>query len=318
MTQSDRSTLIPVRLTDIRLAARDIKLFEMSPATEGPLPAASAGAHIDVELPMGLRQYSLVVDPRANNERYVIAVKDDANGRGGSRYMHSALKVGDVLNVSAPRNHFPLEENAPHVVLIAGGIGITPIWSMLQRLDAIGKSWTLHYACRSRDDMAFLDALDGRPNVHLHFDNEAGGPLDLTRIVSELPPQSHVYCCGPLPMLAAFEAATRHIDADRKHVEYFQAKDAPATDGGFTVRLSRSGLELFVPKGKTILDVVELAGISVESSCTEGTCGACETKVLEGIPDHRDTVLSAARKASNKMMMICCSGSKTATLVLDI
>ncbi len=310
--------LIPVRTTDIRLAARDIKLFELSPVTESPLPAASAGAHIDVELPMGLRQYSLIVHPGATDNRYVIAVKNDIAGRGGSRYMHSSLTVGDVLNVSAPRNHFPLEESAPYTVLIAGGIGITPIWSMLQRLNAVQNPWHLHYACRSRDDMAFLDALEGRSNVHLHFDNEAGGPLDVASIINNLQPHSHVYCCGPLPMLDVFDAATRHISPDRKHVEYFQAKDAPATEGGYTICLSRSNLELLVPKGKTILEVLEQAGVSVESSCTEGTCGACETKVLEGLPDHRDTVLSAARKNSNKTMMICCSGSKTPILVLDI
>lgn len=319
MSPPDPSAVFPVRICEIRQVAIDIKTYALEAAGGGLMPAASAGSHIEVELPAGKRQYSLMLDGSGERQRrYTIAVKNELDGRGGSRHMHESLRVGDVLNVSGPKNNFPMVETAPETVLIAGGIGITPIISMMNRARTLGVPWRLHYAARSREHMAFFEELEGRPNVHLHFDSEAGGPLGVAAIVRTVPEGGHVYCCGPVPMLETFEAATQGLSEDLKHVEYFHPKEAPALEGGFTVSLARSRMELVVPKGKTILEVVEAAGVEVESSCTEGTCGSCQTKVLEGIPDHRDTFLPANRKKSNTVMMICCSGSRTDRLVLDI
>jgi ferredoxin-NADP reductase len=311
--------MLCVRVSEIRRLAIDVNAYVLAAGPGEFLPAAGPGSHIDVELPVGKRQYSLLLDGSGGPQRnYTIAVKNESNGRGGSRYMHESLRVGDSLSISAPRNHFPLTENAAETILIAGGIGITPIISMMNRAKSIGAPWRLHYAARSREHMAFAKELEGQPNVHLHFDDASGGPLGLAAIVGTMSSGAHLYCCGPVPMLQAFEAATAALPESVKHVEYFHAKEAPALDGGFTVALARSKLELLVPKGKTILEVVEEAGVEVDSSCTEGTCGSCQTRVLEGIPDHRDTFLPANRKKSNTVMMICCSGSKSSRLVLDI
>ena len=311
--------MLTVRVSAILQVAVDINVYELVPANGDGLPVAAAGSHIEVELPVGKRQYSLLLDGSSATQRsYRIAVKNECKGRGGSRYLHQSLRVGDTLSVSVPRNHFPLIESAPDTVLIAGGIGITAIISMMNRLRLMRASWRLHYAARSQKHMAFLEELEGQPNVHLHFSNEVGGRLDVAAIVQAMPTDAHIYCCGPLPMLEAFEAATVGLPGDVKHVEYFHAKEAPALEGGFTVVLARSNMELLVPKGTTILEVVEEAGIEVDYSCTEGTCGSCQTTVIEGTPDHRDTFLPANRKKSNSVMMICCSGSKTHRLVLDI
>ena len=177
------------------------------------------------------------------------------------------------------------------------------------------------YACRSRADMAFLEALEKLdPNFrHLHFDEEAGGKvLDLAAAIAEAPPDAHFYCCGPNPMLKAFEAVAANRPRDHVHVEYFTAKEEASTTGGFWVELARSGEEYFIPEGKKILEVLFDAGIDVDYSCELGICGACETRVISGIPDHRDAVLSAEEQDSNTKVMICCCGSKTERLVLDM
>jgi ferredoxin-NADP reductase len=284
------------------------------------LPPFTAGAHIDLHLRNGFsRSYSLL---NAQNERhrYCVAIQNDPVSRGGSRFIHDTVRTGDVLRISPPRNNFALAEQAEYSVLIAGGIGITPIWCMLQRLVELGRPRELFYAVRSRRRAAFVDdilALDGG-NVHLHFDDEnAGGLIDLDAVVRRAAPGAHLYCCGPLPMLAAFESATSGLPAETVHVEYFAAKE-PAAAGGFEVVLARSGRTVFVPEHSTIIDALLAHGIAAEYSCLEGVCGTCETKVLEGVPDHRDVVLSAQERASNRTMMICCSGSRTSRLVIDL
>jgi tetrachlorobenzoquinone reductase len=254
----------------------------------------------------------------------VIAVQNDRASRGGSRWIHQNLKAGDRVTAGTPRNNFPLAENAPHSILIAGGIGITPMLSMVTRLLSQGCSWVLHYCARTRADAAFLDhlaALGGMPNgqVHLNFDHEPGGRmLDLQAIVNAAPADAHLYCCGPAPMLAGFGDATAGRPPALVHVEHFSSTEAPATEGGFTVVLARSGREVLIAAGQTILDAVLDAGIEVPYSCMEGVCGSCETTVLGGLPDHRDLVLSDSEKVSNRTMMICCSGSKGARLTLDL
>lgn len=316
--------LMQVRVKRISYEAEGINSYEFVAPGGGDLAPFTAGSHIDLHLSNGMvRSYSLVND-QSERDRYVVAVNKDAASRGGSSFIHEVLRVGDLIAISQPRNNFILWENARHSVLIAGGIGITPLLSMIRRLDAIGRSWELHYATRTRATAAFLDELnsfgsDGSARLHFHFDQEfSGRMLDLSAIVKSAAADAHLYCCGPVAMLEAFEAATAERPADHVHVEYFQAKEAPAVEGGFEVQLTRSNRTILVEAGKTILDALLEAGISANYACTEGVCGTCETRVLEGIPDHRDQFLSKEEQAGNKTIMICCSGAKSRTLVLDL
>jgi ferredoxin-NADP reductase len=313
--------LIDARLTEITPAARDTNLYTFRRVDGAPLPPYKPGAHIDLHLANGMiRQFSLCA-PNSDPASYVVGIKRDAASRGGSSYIFEQMRVGDALKISAPRNNFPLVEDADHVVLVAGGIGITPIWCMAQELTALKRPWTLHYSCRTRDEMAFIEPLqkfgDGR--VHLHFDDEAGGKfLDLKSIVAAAPAGAHLYCCGPKEMLAAFEAAASGRPRNHVHVEYFTAKAEAATTGGFWVELARSGEEYYIPEGKKILEVLFDAGVDVDYSCELGVCGECVTRIISGIPDHRDAVLSEEEQAANDKAMICCCGSKTERLVLDM
>ena len=312
--------VIEVRLTAIIYAARDTNLFEFRRPNGESLPAAEPGAHIDVHLPNGLvRQYSLV-HAEAAPAAYIVGVKLDRTGRGGSRYMHERLRVGESLAISPPRAHFPLVEAQEPTILFAGGIGITPIWSMVQRLEAERRPWQLFYACRSRQDAAFLAPLQALgPCVTWHFDDENDGRcLDLAAAVAAAPAHAHLYCCGPLPMLAAFEAASADRPADHVHVEYFTPRSTAAFAGGFTVALARSRREFRVPPGQSILAVLRAAGVDVSFSCEQGVCGACETPVLSGSPDHRDNILTEKERAASRTMMICCSGCTSDLLVLDL
>jgi vanillate O-demethylase ferredoxin subunit len=317
-------SILEVRVKRIGYEAENINSYELVAPTGGELAPFTAGGHIDLHLSNGMiRSYSLVND-QCERHRYVIAVNRDAAGRGGSSFVHDSIRAGDIITVSHPRNNFALHEEAEHSVLVAGGIGITPLLSMVRRLETLERSWELFYAARTRVAAAFLDELDAlRPNVHLNlrvdFDDERSGRVfDLAAIVKKAPAPAHLYCCGPLPMLAAFEAATADRPAGHVHVEYFQARQTPAIEGGFEVKLARSNRRILVEAGKTILDALLDAGIAVNYACTEGVCGTCETRVLEGIPDHRDQFLSKEEQAANKTVMICCSGVKSGTLVLDL
>lgn len=310
---------IPVRLIEVRYAARDINLYSLARPDGAPLPPASPGSHVDLILPDGiLRQYSLI-DVDGPGDRYTIGVKRDAAGTGGSLFLHDRVPVGSMLRVSHPRNHFPLDEQAPHSVLIAGGIGVTPIYAMAARLARLGKPFEIHYSSRSRDDAALARELAGLGSCRFHYDAESDGRfLDLKAIVAAAPDGAHFYCCGPLPMLKAFEDATASLPPAHVHVEYFTAKEAAATEGGFTVELKRSGTSYVIPAGKTILDVLREAGLDVPASCEKGVCGTCETRVLAGTPDHRDAILTESEKRAGDTMMICCSGAKSDRLVLDL
>lgn len=311
--------LIDVRLVAIRYAARDTNLFEFARIDRQPLPAYEPGAHIDLHLPNGLvRQYSLIV-AKPDLASYTVGIKRDPASRGGSKYIHDELRVGRAIKISAPRNNFPLKEGARHVILFAGGIGITPIWCMVQRLAERGRSWQLYYSARSRADMAFLHALEAMAGATFHFDDEAAGKfLDIGQLLAQAPKDAHLYCCGPAPMLSAFEAATADWPPDQIHVEYFTPKAAPAKSGGFTVELARSHQEFFIPAGKTILQVLLDAGVDVDYSCELGICGACEQRVISGQPEHRDSILTEEEQASNTRVMICCAGCKSDRLVLDL
>lgn len=308
-----------MRLVNVSYAAADINLYELRPVDGGTVWPFGAGAHVDLALPNGLvRQYS-IVNSQKERHRYLLGIKRDPKSRGGSRFIHEDLRVGTLLRASRPRNNFPLNEDAVHSVFIAGGIGITPICSMLRRAIELDLSWQLHYAVRRRDDAVLLDAFPGHGNrCHLHVDDEHGGaPLDLDRMLTGLSPDTHLYCCGPAPMLDRFERLTETWPAAQRHLERFSAP-IQAASGGFTVELARSGGRLVVPPGQTILSVLRAAKIEVAASCEQGVCGTCETRVISGTPDHRDLLLSPEEKAANKTMLICCSGSHSDTLVLDL
>lgn len=321
---------LQARLHSIEWLAPDIHGFDLRPVDEAAWPAATAGSHIDLHLPNGLvRSYSLVNAP-GERYRYRIAVHREQAGKGGSRCMHDQLRVGQVLAVSEPRNHFPVREDAQFSVLIAGGIGITPILSMVQRLSQIGAPWTLHYSARTRDGAAFVGQIEtlaaamGR-SLHLNFDNgERDKRMDLRAIVESSPPNADFYCCGPLPMLEAFEAATAQCEPDQVHREYFAAPVAAQgivaalTDSAFTVHLPRVGKTISVLPGTSVLDAVLQAGVEVPHSCMSGICGACATRVLGGVPDHRDLVLTDPEREAGDQMIICCSRSKTPELTLDL
>ena len=320
------SKSIPVVVKSVVTEAKGISRWELVKSDGTLLPPFSAGAHIDLQLNNGIiRSYSLC-NAQDESDRYVIAINKDPASRGGSRLIHETLKVGDEINISYPSNNFPLVEDAKHIAFIAGGIGITPLWCMIQRLEKIGRSWEVHYSARNRETCAFkkqLEALEKQKpgRVSFNFDQEPGGKItDLKALIQGLPVDAELYCCGPTAMLRAFESAAKEggRPAEQIHVECFTAKEVPAIDGGFTVVLARSGKTFAVSPGKTILNTLLDNNIDVPFACTEGACGTCEIKVIEGIPDHRDSVLTDVERASNQTMMICCSGSKSKTLVLDL
>ena len=311
-------------VTEIQQKAQAIKLFELRARDGGALPPFTAGAHVDVNVPNGFtRSYSLC-NSQSERDRYVIAVNLDPKSRGGSQCMHSDVRKGDVLTITSPLNNFELREDASFSCLIAGGIGITPLWCMVQRLNEIRRPWRLYYCARDAESAAFVEELEaaatsGVGSLHMHLDDVSGGKfLDVPEIVGRAGPETHFYCCGPVGLMEAFESATRALPKERVHVEYFSAVTSPARSGGFTVELAKSGLKLSIPAGSTILETILAAGVDVPNSCREGVCSTCETRVISGIPDHRDHVLSESERASNRTMMICCSGARTETLVLDL
>jgi len=312
-----------LRVRAIAMEAEGILSYELRAADGRELAAFTAGAHINLLLPGGLsRSYSLI-NSQHERLRYRIAVNKDPKSRGGSRYMHEMLRVGDVLESTVPRNNFPLAEDARQSLFIAGGIGITPILGMMRRLAELGRPHQLYCCARRRESAAFLDeiaALAGNGFEHyIRFDQEPGvGMLDIASVVSAADAGTHLYCCGPAPMLDAFERATALRDPNLVHVESFVARQAAAVDGGYNVELAKSGRTLRIRPCETILQALLDAGIDVPYSCMEGSCGSCETRVLEGIPDHRDAVLSREEQARNQTMMVCCSGARSDKLVLDL
>jgi ferredoxin-NADP reductase len=310
----------------MRYEADGIISVEFRPASpEVDFPAFEAGAHIDLHLPNGLvRSYSLC-NPASDRQRYVVGVLNDRKSRGGSRYLHEQLRVGATLPISAPRNNFKLDESAARSVLVAGGIGVTPIWCMLQRLAAIGKPVEILYCARSRKESAFREpiaALAAEKSVPVtwHFDDEQGGPPDLAALLAGKGADSHYYCCGPTPMLDSFEKACEQLGYPHVHIERFAAVhvEAPTASDSFLVECAKSGKTVEVPPGKSILDSLLDAGLNPDYSCMEGVCGACETKIISGEADHRDGILTKAEQAANKSLMICVSGCRRGPLVLDI
>lgn len=318
--------LLNARVHALRFEARDVISVELRSASAGEnLPAFEPGAHIDLHLADGLvRSYSLLNS--ANEHRYVIGVLRAPSSRGASRYVHEQLRPGAELQISAPRNHFRLLEHAPRTVLIAGGIGVTPLIAMLRRLVELGKPVEFIHCARSRADAAFLHEIESiaadHPQVQLrrHFDDVQGGPPDLRDLLDGKPADTHFYGCGPAPMLAAFEAACTVLGYVHVHLERFAPlEQAPSTaTNTCTVELRRSGRSLQVAPDTSILDAVLACGITADHSCREGLCGACETKVFSGDVEHRDSILTKQEQAANQSMMICVSRCRSGTLVLDL
>ncbi|MGC9376507.1 PDR/VanB family oxidoreductase [Streptomyces sp. MH13] len=281
-----------------------------------PLPAWEPGAHIDVVIGPGLeRQYSLCGDP-ADRQVWRIAVLREAEGRGGSAYVHAELRSGGKVRARGPRNHFPLEP-ASRYRFVAGGIGVTPILPMLAAAEAAGAEWTLLYGGRTRNSMAFTGELERYGDRVAIAPEDESGLLDLASVLDDVPEGTLVYCCGPAPLLDAVEA---RCPAGVLRLERFRPKEAAPSgpEAEFEVVLARSGRTVAVPPGVSVLDAVRTAGVEVLYSCTEGTCGTCETDVVEGEPDHRDSVLTDEERAAGETMLICVSRCRGRRLVLDL
>jgi vanillate O-demethylase ferredoxin subunit len=264
------------------------------------------------------RRYSLLVPYESSRTRYVICVKLEATGRGGSRHIHSKLSQRSSVRVSPPENYFPLDEEAANSVLIAGGIGITPVLCMAARLQALGRPWDLHYAARSQQYALPLQGYGlAAERVRRYFDDRSD-KVNIGALLANSPPGSHFYCCGPQGMLDAYKRAAEHLPASVVHFESFGAADTSSASESMTVKLARDGRVFQVPSNQSILDCLRAGGVELPFSCRQGVCGACETRVVAGTPDHRDMVLSETERKTNKTMMICCSRSQGGELVLDL
>jgi ferredoxin-NADP reductase len=314
---------VDLRLTVSRreAVADGVVAIELADPSGAELPAWAPGAHVDLRLGPGLvRQYSLCGDP-ADRAGWRIAVLREPDGRGGSQYVHDKLHEGVHVDVRGPRNHFPLEPS-PRYLFIAGGIGITPIMPMVAAAASAGAEWELHYGGRSLSSMAFRTDLSEAygTRVTVHPQDEVG-LLDLDTILGGPRPGTLLYCCGPEPLLRAVERRCAAAWPEGAlHVERFSPKEQgePLRHEAFEVELAQSGLTVTVPVDRSILDVVEAAGIQVLSSCQEGTCGTCETAVLAGEVDHRDSLLTPDERAANDTMFICVSRAACPRLVLDL
>jgi len=278
-----------------------------------------------VHLPNGLtRQYSLCNQPNENH-RYLIGVLRDAASRGGSATMHDVVKEGDVLEISTPKNHFPLAHEAKHSVLLAGGIGVTPILCMAERLAIAGERFEMHYCTRSQDRTAFhgrIGASSFADRVRFHFDDGAAEQkLDLAELLGKPQAGTHLYVCGPKGFMDAVlnTARAKGWPEPQLHYEFFAAEVVVHdSDASFEVKLASSGRIVVVPKGTTIVQALSEAGVEVQTSCEQGVCGTCLTRVLEGVPDHRDMYLTPEEQAANDQFLPCCSRSKSPQLVLDL
>ena len=306
--------------------ATDICSFELVAAGGEMLPAFSAGSHIDVAVAPGLaRQYSLCNDP-AETHRYQIAVLRKPDSRGGSAGLHERLQVGHELHISAPRNHFPLAHGAKHSILLAGGIGVTPILCMAERLAVAGASFDMHYCTRSPARTAFHDRILGSSfvdRVSFHFSEpiEPSQKFDMQKCLASPQPGTHVYVCGPQGFMQAVldMARSRGWPEDQLHHEFFSADVSPLeTDCAFQVRLASSGRTVTVAKHESVVQALMKAGVEVLTSCEQGVCGTCITRVLEGAPDHRDQYLTPQEQAANDQFTPCCSRSRSPMLVLDL
>jgi vanillate O-demethylase ferredoxin subunit len=290
-----------------------------------PLPGFSAGSHVDVHLPGGLtRQYSLCNDPKENH-RYLIGVLRDPASRGGSQVVHELVREGDVLQISTPKNHFPLTHDAKKSLLLGGGIGITPILCMAERLAVMGADFEMHYCTRAPERTAFCQRIASSVfanQVQFHFDNgDAVQKLNLATLLSAPKVGCHLYVCGPKGFMDAVLKTARDIGwpEGQLHYEFFAAEVLKSeADASFDVKLASSGRIIPVAKDQTVTQALSAAGVEIQTACEQGVCGTCLTRVLEGVPDHKDQYLTPEEQAANDQFLPCCSRAKTACLVLDI
>ena len=320
MAANEQPLAMPLRVTRNDKIADGIHLFELRDAGGKPLPEFSAGAHIAIQVPGGLlRKYSLCNDP-AERDRYLVAVKREANGRGGSSNLIDKVKTGDTLMVAVPINDFGLPPRAQDFLFIAGGIGITPIMAMIREVRAQNKRFRLFYCTRSPETTAFRDELSApefKDSVTIHYDGgDPAHALDLKPILADRKNREHMYCCGPRPLMEAVRAMTDHWSSAAVHFEAFsEAETHRPTDKPFRVKLARSVAVVDVPTTKTILEALREHGLEVPSSCETGTCGTCRTKLIAGQADHRDLVLAEHERGDN--IMICVSRARSDEITID-
>ncbi|MBI2768018.1 MAG: oxidoreductase [Burkholderiales bacterium] len=319
--QTHADTQMPLRIAAIEEVARGIRSFELVQADGSDLPEFSPGSHVKVQTPNGMvRKYSLCNDP-AERHRYVITVKKEEAGRGGSLSLHQDAQVGDTLPTSIPDNAFPLEGSARSYLFIAGGIGITPILSMIRSLgDPPATPWKLVYLSQHEETTAFREELSSpaykrRVVIH-HTGGDPDAEYDLWPAL-EKPNSAHLYCCGPRRLMESVRDMTGHWSAKNVHFESFnEGGGVQADDKPFAVRLARSNREFEVPVGRSILEVMREHGCDAPSSCESGTCGSCRSNLLEGVADHRDMVLLPEEMDSQ--IMVCVSRAKSDKLVIDL
>lgn len=317
------NTTLSVVIARRKSEADGILSLDLVPVAGTSLPPFEAGSHIDVMIaPDLVRQYSLCNDP-AESGLYRLGILLEPQSRGGSSAVHKSFTEGQTISISPPRNNFHLAETASRSILVAGGIGVTPLLAMAHRLTALGGQFDLHYCTRSRSRTAFTDHIATSPFAgRTHFHQDDGAPAQLftaEKYLAHPEPGTHLYICGPKGFMDHVIAGA-HLHGwppERIHLEYFTA-DVSLEGDSLTVIAKRSGKTVQVPADKSIANALIDAGIDVPLSCEQGICGTCLTTVLEGIPDHRDMILSDDEKAENKLITVCCSRGKTPTLVLDI
>ncbi len=320
-TSSETAAPRAVRVRAVTDLAQDIRLVELECAEGGEFGPIEPGSHVRLMLPSGLERCYSLVNPPDEHDHLRVAVQLSAETRGGSREVLS-LSTGDQLAASEPMCDFRLDPDADDHILIAGGIGITPLWSMVQRLERDGLPWQLHYAAVSRERAAFLDELldlereqSGRVHVYVSSEQQR---LPLSAVVASAGPRSAVYCCGPDRIVAEFTAVAADLGPRARVEDFSVVEQATHAPEGLEVRLERSALTLVVPPETSILDAVLEQGIEVDYSCMSGTCGSCMTRVLSGVPDHRDYFLTDEEKEAGGQMLICSSGALSGPLVLDL
>ena len=342
--------LISVRVLSVRYEAEDINSYELVDPHGGELPEFTAGAHIDLHFRDGrIRQYSLCNDPRERHH-YILGILRDGTGRGGSVAIFEKVHAGRILTISAPRNLFPIAVEAEHHLLLAGGIGVTPMMAMMATLQANNADFVLHYCARSPEKTAFTNRLATLAEAgHVHFHHDGGDPrkgLDIGALLREIPARTHLYYCGPPGFMAAVKSASAHWPKNTVHFEFFKppsdpapalpttttAVDSPAATAsamryseqtadddipvGFQVRIHSTGAVYDVPNDKSIVQVLREHGLEVPTSCESGLCGTCRTRYLAGSPEHRDFILGDEEK--DRYVMICCARSNSPVLVLDL
>ena len=314
--------LLTVKVAKRTQEAEGVISLELVDPNGNELPAFTAGSHIDFHLPKtgNIRQYSLWNAP-SETHRYCLGVLRDPQSRGGSLEIHGAVKVGDLIKISHPRNHFHLQETPANNILLAGGIGVTPLLSMAQHLQALGQTFELHYCTRSEGRTAFFDYIKNSifsDKVRFHFDNAGDEQLlDIPSLVSSQPAGTNLYVCGPQGVMDAVINASSNWDPSAIHREYFTVEESHENDNSFKVIINSSGQTIDIPEELSITEVLKQHCINIPVSCEQGVCGTCMTQVVEGEIEHHDYYLTDPEREAGDVIIACCSRAK-GTLVLDL